>query len=130
MSRMAVEPSPRAAIRRYALAYTNWDARTLPAHERALASLAVGPARLADEQTAASQSRAKELAADHVRARGAILAIAVGTGQAHGQWVIVTAEQTTGTGPYAGLPASPHLTLARTVQLGSYWAVSEWNPQT
>jgi hypothetical protein len=123
-------PSPQAATRRYSLAYTNWYARTLPAHERALASLAVGAARRTDEQTVASRSRAKELAAAHVRNKGVVLAIAPGTGPAHGQWVIVTLEQTTGTGPYAGLPASPHVTLARTVRLGNHWAVTEWDPQT
>jgi hypothetical protein len=123
-------PSPQGALRRYAFAYTNWYASSLPAHERALASLGVGAARLADQQTAASQSRAKELAADHVHNQGVVLAIAAGTGPAHGQWVIVTLEQTTGTGPYAGLPASPHVILARTVRVGPRWAVSEWNPRT
>ena len=122
--------SPQAALRRYALAYTNWNASSLPAHERALASLAIGAAQVADEQTAASQSGANELAADHVDNHGVVLATAPGAGPAHGQWVIVTLEQTTGTGPYAGLPASAHVTLARTARLGHRWAVIEWNPQT
>lgn len=123
-------PSPQAALRRYALAYMNWNASSLPAHERALASLAIGAARLADEQTATSHSRAGELAADHVDNHGVVLATAPGTGPAHGQWVIVTLEQTTGTGPYAGLPASTHVTLARITRFGHRWAVTEWNPQT
>lgn len=122
--------SPRAALRRYALAYANWDANNLLAHTRALASLAVGAARLADEQTTASQSRFKELAAHHVRNRGLVLSIAPGEARAHGQWIIVTLEQTTGTGPYASLPALPHVTLARAVRLGQRWSIAEWNPQT
>ncbi len=126
----AVAASPRAALRRYALAYTNWHAASLPARERELAALAVGAARLAAEQTAASQSAAAALAADHVQDKGVVLAIAAGQGAARGQWVVVTQEQTIGTGAYAGLPAAPHVTLARTARLRRGWAVSEWSPQS
>jgi hypothetical protein len=122
-------PSPQAALRRYALTYTNWQATSLPGHERQIASLAVGSARLAAEQTAASQSAAAQLASNHVQNKGVVLAIAPGEGPAHGQWVVVTHEQTTGTGPYAGLPPTPHVTLARTERLRRSWAVSEWLPQ-
>jgi hypothetical protein len=122
--------SPRAAVRRYALAYTNWQANSLPAHERRLATLAVGAARLTAEQIAASESSAAELAADHVQNKSVVLAIAPGQGLARGQWVVVTEEQTTGTGPFAGLPAAPHVTLARTARAGSGWAVSEWSPRS
>jgi len=100
------------------------------ADERHLASLAVGAARLAAEQTAASQSAAAQLAANHVQDKGVVLAITPGLGPARGQWVIVTQEQTTGTGPYAGLPSSPHVTLARAARLGRGWVVSEWSPRS
>jgi hypothetical protein len=126
----SLAPSPQAALSRYALAYTNWQATSLPGHERQLASLAVGAARLAAEQTAASESDAAALAADHVQNKGVVLAIAPGQGPAHGQWVVVTQEQTTGTGPYAGLPPAPHVTLAQTAHVGSGWAVSEWSPRS
>jgi hypothetical protein len=126
----SLAPSPQAALQRYALAYTNWQASSLPAHERRLPSLAIGAARLASEQTAAAQSGAATLVANHVQNEGAILAIAPGQGPARGQWVVVTQEQTTGTGPYAGLPASAHVTLARTAHLGRGWAVSEWRPRS
>jgi hypothetical protein len=49
----SIAPSPQAALRRYALTYTDWQATSLPAHERQIASLAVAAARLAAEQTAA-----------------------------------------------------------------------------
>ena len=126
----AVAGSPRAALERYALAYTNWHAASLPARERELAALAVGAARLAAEATGASQGAAAALASNHVQNKGVVLAIAAGQGRAHGQWVVVTQEQTTGTGPYAGLPAAPHVTLARTARLHRGWAVSEWSPQS
>jgi hypothetical protein len=76
----SIAPSPQAALRRYALTYTNWQATSLPVHERQLASLAVGAARLAAEQTAASQSAAAQLASNHVENKGVVLAIAPGEG--------------------------------------------------
>jgi hypothetical protein len=127
-ARAALAPSPTGALTRYALAYTNWRASGLPARERQLAALAVGVARLSAEQTAAAQSGAAALATDHVANVGWVVAVAPGEGPDRGQWVVVTEEQTTGTGPYAGLPAGPHVTLARVVHLPGGWAVSAWDP--
>jgi hypothetical protein len=59
-----------------------------------------------------------------------VLAITTGEGPARGQWIVVTQEQTTGTGPYAGLPPAPHVTVARAKRLGRAWIVSEWNPES
>jgi hypothetical protein len=125
----ASSSSPEAALRRYALAYTNWQAATLVAHERRLAALAVGPARLAALQTAAALGGAGELVVHQVQNTGAVLSIAPGQGAARGRWVVVTQEQTTGTGAYAGLPSSLHVTLARVVRLKGGWVVDEWAPQ-
>ncbi len=121
-------PSPTAALTRYALAYTNWRASQLLLRERQLAALSVGVARLSAEQTAAAQSGATALAAHDVANVGQVVAIAPGEGPDRGQWVVVTEEQTTGTGSYAGLPAGPHVTLARVVHLRVGWAVSAWDP--
>jgi hypothetical protein len=126
----SLAPSPQIALRRYALAYTNWHASSLTAHERELASLAIGAARLVAEQVAASGSEAASLATSHVQNKGLVLAIARGQGPVRGQWVVVTQEQTTGTGSCAGLPSSLHVTLARTVYLGKGWAVSERSPRS
>jgi hypothetical protein len=116
------------ALTRYALAYTNWRASQLPARERELAALSIGAARLSASQTAAAQSGAATLAADRVANAGQVVAVAPGEGPDRGQWVIVTEEQTTGSGPYAGLPAGPHVTLARVVHLPGGWTVSTWSP--
>ncbi len=124
----AAASSPEAALRRYALAYTTWQAATLVAHEHRLAALAVGPARLAALQTAASLGGASELAAHRVQNTGAVLAIAPGQGSARGRWVVVTQEQTIGTGAYAGLPSSLHVTLARIIPAGGGWVVWGWWP--
>jgi hypothetical protein len=102
--------SPETALERYALLYTNWQADNPPAVEYKLAALATGAARLAVEQTAASEGAATALAANHVHNKDAVIAIAPGQGVAKGQWVIVTRQQTTGAGPYAGLPATVQVT--------------------
>jgi hypothetical protein len=125
----SLAPSPQAALLRYALLYTNWQASSLPAHERRLAALAVGAARLTAEQEDASASAAAALAADHVQNTGVVLSIAAELGPTRGQWIVVTQEQSTGTGPYAGLPPTLHVTLARTERLKRGWAVSEWTPR-
>jgi hypothetical protein len=124
----AISSSPEAALRRYALAYTNWQAAGVVAHEHQLAALAVGPARLAALQTAASLRGGGGLVAHQVQNTGAVLAIAPGQGAARGRWVVVTQEQTTGTGAYAGLPSSLHVTLARVVPAGGGWVVWGWWP--
>jgi hypothetical protein len=126
----SISPTPQMALRRYALAYTNWTASSLPATQRRLASLAVGAAKLTAEEIAASNSAVVELAANHVQNKGVVLAIAPGRGPAIGQWVVVTQEQTTGAGPYAGLPSTLHVTFARVRRVDRGWIVWEWSPRT
>jgi hypothetical protein len=128
LRRGVMSRSPQAALRQYALVYTNWRASALLARERQLAALAIGPARLAAEQAMASQSGAMSLAVHHVENRGVVLTIAPGEGRARGRWVVVTEELTTGTGPYAGLPRTLQVTLAQAVQVKSGWLVREWAP--
>jgi hypothetical protein len=124
----SLDLSPRAALLRYALLYSNWRASGLPARERELASLAIGAARLAAEQIAASSSGASELAFDHVQNSSVVLGITPGRGPASGHWIIVTQEQTTGSGRYNGLPPTMHVTLARAAHLRTGWVVDEWKP--
>ncbi len=126
----STSPTPQMALRRYALAYTNWTAANLPVHEHQLASLAIGPARLAAEQTAASGSAIASLARSRVENRGVVIAIAAGEGPARRQWVILTQEQTTGTGDYAGLPPTLHITYAQVRRVNHRWAVRTWDPHT
>ena len=126
----SLAPSPQAALLRYALLYANWQADSLSRVERRLAALAVGAARLTAEQIAASQSATAALAADHVQNTGVVLSIARGQGPARGLWVVVTREQTTGAGLYAGLPPTLHVTLARTQRFDEGFAISSWIPRT
>ncbi len=113
----ALAPSPAAALRRYALAYVNWSAASLPARERQLAALSIGQARQLALQTASARSGAAALLADQVSNSGQIIALTPGEGPDRNQWVLVTQEHTTGSGPYAALPAGPHVTIARVTHL-------------
>jgi hypothetical protein len=120
--------SPAQALRRYAIAYINWQASQLATREQLLAELSTGPAKLAAEQTEAASSGTAALVASHVANTGRVLAIARAEGPTRGAWVVVTEEHTTGTGGYAGLPAGPHVTLARVTLLPHGWTVSTWSP--
>lgn len=120
--------TPRAALRAYALAYGNWNATTLRAHELYLAELAVGAARLTADQTAASVSTDPQLALHQVHNEASIIAIAPIDDHNRGEWVVVTAERTTGLGPYAALPSTLHVTFAYVGRMPGGWAVSRWKP--
>lgn len=128
--RVDLSPSPQVALRRYALLYVNWRAARLRVHERTLAQMAAGDARLQAAQVAASASGATALAVDHVADVGSVVAIAPGEGDAAGKWVVVTREQISGSGPYAGLPVALHVTLARTERVAGGWVVSAWTPES
>jgi hypothetical protein len=121
---------PQEALRRYALAYVNWRASDLRGREQQLAATSIGAAKLTAEQTVASESATAALVANDVANTGQVAAITPGEGPDAGWWVIVTLEHTTGTGAYAGLPTSPHVTLARVRHVKTGWAVSSWNPRS
>jgi hypothetical protein len=128
ISPAGVANTPRLALRRYALAYINWRAGGLRKREQQLAAMSIGAAKLTAEQTASARSGAAALIASHVANSGQVVAIAPGEGPDAGHWIIVTEEHTTGTGPYAGLPPAPHVTLAQVSHLDGGWVVSAWNP--
>jgi hypothetical protein len=128
ISRAGIASSARLALRRYALAYVNWRASGLESRERQLAAISIGDAKLTAQQETAARSGAAALNAHHVANTGQVISIAPGDGPERGQWVIVTLEQTTGTGAYAGLPPGLHVTFAAVRHLDGGWVVSSWNP--
>ena len=130
VSPTGVASSPQEALRRYALAYVNWRASDLRGREQQLAAISIGAAKLTAEQTVASESATAALVANDVANTGQVAAITPGEGPDAGWWVIVTLEHTTGTGAYAALPTSPHVTLARVRHVKTGWAVSSWNPRS
>jgi hypothetical protein len=125
----SVRSTPAGAIAQFANLYINWTWRTLAAHERKLAALSVGPARLSEQQAAATAISDSTIAQSRVVNSGQIISIAPSRTNAK-QWVIVTREQTAGNSQYDGLQASYHVTLAELAQLkNGGWTVSEWLPQ-
>jgi hypothetical protein len=122
----AGQASPAAALLRYARLYVNWSWAMVAADERRLATLSVGQAR-AQALAAVAQPR-QMLARYAVRNEGEVVAIAPGRGVERGRWAVVTDEQTSGNGPYEGLPATSHVTWATVLRTGSGWVLSGWYP--
>lgn len=123
-----VQPTAPKALAAFSRLYSNWTYRTLTADQRALAGMSVGTARLAEQQAAASSEADTTIARGRISNSGQIVSIAEDATQP-GTWVIVTSEQTGGSGEYEGLPAAYHVTLARLVRVPGGFAVSEWLPQ-
>jgi len=124
----SLQATAEAAVERFAAVYTNWDYRTLAVEQHALASISVGAARLQARQAAVS-ARNQLLARAHVWSRGVILSVSRDRARP-GWWVLVTREQTGGSGEYRSLPATLHVTLALAVAVNRGWAVSQWQPQS
>ncbi len=125
----ASQSTPRAALERYANLYINWQASTVAARQRQLASISLGQARAQALQAAASAARDPQLTRSQVANHGQLIAIAQGAGAATGDWVLVTSEHTTGQGNYAGLPPTLHVTYAQVTHTHSGWVISQWTPQ-
>jgi hypothetical protein len=121
--------SPEVALTRYLLLYSNWTAANVAARQRQLAAISVGQARAQALQAAASLARDPELTKSAVSNTGTVVAITAGQGAAAGLWVLVTREQTTGRGDYAGLPPTLHVIFARLTATANGWVVTRWQPQ-
>jgi hypothetical protein len=124
----AGELSPLSALGRYARLYINWTASTVAANQRKLAAISVDQARAQALQAAARYAQDQTLKQSGVANSGQVVAITSST-TTPGQWVLVTSEQTTGSGDYAGLPSTLHVTYAQVIHASSGWVVSEWAPQ-
>jgi hypothetical protein len=126
---VAVQPSAVQALSAFALLYVNWSYRDLTREQRTLAAISVGAARTAESQAAASSAADRTLSAAQLANSGTVVSLARDRTQP-GLWVIVTREQTSGSGDYEGLPAAYHVTLARVAGVPGGYAVSEWLPQS
>ena len=124
----AAQQTPQAALERYARLYVNWTADRVAGIQRELASLSTGQARAQAFQAAASYTRDQTLTQSNVANSGHLVAITSSV-TTPGQWVLVTSEQTSGTGDYAGLPPTLHVIYAQVTRTSSGWVVSEWAPQ-
>ena len=122
-----VGPLPKP-LKRYASSYLNWNAAHVIAIQPQLAAISLGQARAQAQQAAASGARDPQLTTSRVANRGRVIAIAPGQGDATGQWVIVTSEQTTGQGDYQDLPATLHIIYAQLTNTRQGWVISGWQP--
>jgi hypothetical protein len=124
-----LQTTPAGALAAFARLYVNWSYRTLTTSQQTLAAMAVGPARLAEQQAAAATAADSTIARGQVWNHGQIVSIA--PDETHPElWVIVTREQTGGSNDYQGLPAAYHVTLAQLAHLPHGYAVNQWQPQT
>jgi len=130
LSAGAGQPTPQAALGRYARLYTNWNATNVDDVQRQLASISLDGARAQALQAATSYRNDTTLLASKVANAGTVISIAAGQGDARGRWVIVTSETTTGQGDYTGLPATVHVTYAQVSHQPTGWIVTAWSPQT
>jgi len=121
--------TPQAALIRYADLDVNWSAFDVVARQRQLALISLGQARAQALQAAASAQSDQLLIRSRVVNTGQVVAVARGQGPATQDWVLVTREQTTGEGDYAGLPATLHVTYATVVHTREGWVVNSWSPQ-
>ncbi|MFZ1153968.1 MAG: hypothetical protein WAN93_03590 [Solirubrobacteraceae bacterium] len=123
-----VQSTPAKALATFSELYTNWTYRTLSSNQRRLAAMALGAARLAERQAAASSRSDTTIARGHIYNSGQTISIAQDLARPS-MWVIVTREQTGGDTQYEGLPASFHVTLAELARIPGGYAVSQWLPQ-
>jgi hypothetical protein len=126
----AAQPTPQQALARYATVAINWSWRTLAATERRLAAISLGQARAQALQAAAGATTDTTVRQHRLANHGRPVSIAPGSGPAAGRWVIVTSEQTTGRGSYAGMPPTLHVTYAQLTHTPAGWVVDHWQPQT
>lgn len=120
--------TPQAALERYARLYVNWSNHTVAAVQDELATISLGQAHAQALQAAASYARDQTLQQSGVSNSGELVAIAESLTNP-GQWVLVTSEETTGKGDYAGLPATLHVTYAQVAHTINGYVVSQWAPQ-
>jgi hypothetical protein len=121
--------NPQAALAQFTHLYTNWTYRTLTANQHSLARIAVGSARLAEQQAAAASQADTTIKAGRIWNTAQVISIATDL-TTPGVWTIVTREETGGSSQYEGLPATYHVTLAKLARLPDGYAVSEWLPQS
>lgn len=120
-----------AAVLTFASAYINWDAGTVAADMRRLASRSVAQARAAMQLAAAEVTSDYELRRGGIANHGTVEAIAP-LRAAPDRYVVVTRELTTAkaTASYQGLQPAWHVAIATVTRQGQgRWVVSGWQPE-
>jgi hypothetical protein len=124
-------PLAAEALIAFATEYINWNAHTVAADMRLLASQSIGQAHAAMELAAGEVERDYELQRGGIANSGRVEGVSP-LNEPGGRWVIVTRERTTASAStsYQGLGPEWHVIVARAVELWpGRWAVSLWQPE-
>lgn len=114
-----------AALTRYARLFVNWKASDLNQRARQLSTMSVGQARTAAK---AFDDHQPALERYKVTNTGSVAAIARGRGTETGKWAVVVDEDTSGYGPYLGLPATSELIWATVRRAAGGYVIGSWYP--
>jgi hypothetical protein len=123
-----VQTTPMLALRQFADLYINWTYRTLQRDQQTLAAIAVGPARLAEQQAAAASAADTTITRGQIYNTGQLISAAPSL-TTPGEWVLVSHETTGGNPTYDGLQAAYHVTLATVAAVPGGYAITQWQPQ-
>jgi hypothetical protein len=118
-------------IRAFATGYINWDAHSVSARMRALATRSIGQARAAMTLAAAGTAGDYELQRGGIANHGTVEAVA-SLPRHQNEYVVVTLESTTATNTtaYQGFRPAWHVALATvTEQRLGQWVISAWQPE-
>jgi hypothetical protein len=117
--------SATGVLARYATAWVNWSAATLPGERSALLALSIGQLaqQLSRDTAQAVKKRLQEVSNAYSRGRyvGVIR-------EAGGRAVVITYEEVAPVGGQA--QGAYHVYLARTERTARGWRVAEWQPAT
>jgi hypothetical protein len=125
------QPSPPAAIdatgllARYASAWVNWSAPTLPKEREAVVVLAAGPLAVELRRDAAQAARSRLEEVSNAYSRGRYVGLIP---EASGGAIVVTYEEVAPLGGSA--QAAYHVYLARTARTPDGLRVTQWQPAT
>lgn len=114
----------------FATQYINWNAHTVAADLRTLATESVGQAHSAMELAAGETTRDYELKRGEIANSGKVEAVAPLTSSGS-RWVVVTLERTTAANnsSYQGLAPEWHVIVCAVIRLAAgHWKVSLWQP--
>jgi hypothetical protein len=118
------QPTADAALRAFALAWTNWSWRTIGRSERQRARLASGGLRRQLTEDAAAGADTT-LARDRTASRGDVVAIAL---QARGRAYVVVRETQTSAGLEAIGDRTVRVYRAAVARAARGWLVAAWAP--
>lgn len=122
-------PTPDAALRTVALAWSNWTPATLHAQHRRAIALTTGHAAKILKTESAQLEDGVVSSPDDLRSIGTLEALTLRPGSGRCDAIVVTREKLLGLGPL-GSEKEYVVTLATVERRGSGWVVTRWERQS